>query len=319
MKLYGNLLYYDGSITRHNCNAAHHLSPIMLILLGQHGQVAREVMNIAAQQGIPLQAFSSQVADFRDSNRVVGILNAAPAGSLVLNAAAYTQVDQAESDPETARQVNAVTPGIIARTCRDRGFKLIHLSTDYVFSGVQAAPYREDDPTGPLGVYGQTKLAGEQAIQVEQPQSLILRTSWVFSAHGKNFVKTMLRLGAQYSEISVVADQTGGPTAAASIARTCLELVQRIDNASESFNYWGVYHYSGAPSTTWHHFAEEIFRQVQLNVRVRAIPTSDYPTPARRPPNSVLNCEKLATVLGIPQPDWKRDLAAVLQQLQVSG
>ncbi|WP_437227250.1 dTDP-4-dehydrorhamnose reductase [Planctomicrobium sp. SH661] len=290
----------------------------MLILFGKHGQVATELIKAADIARIPLHAYSSAEVDFRNPTSIQDILNTAPAGSVVINAAAYTQVDLAESNPDEALQINGTTPVLIARTCHQRGFKFIHISTDYVFSGEKNGAYSEDDPPSPLGVYGSTKLAGETGILQECPESVILRTSWVFSAHGKNFVKTMLRLGKERSELSVVADQQGGPTSAASIARACLEIASQIKDSPTASSKWGIYHYSGAPATTWHGFASEIFRQSGLDVKVNPITTADYPTPARRPANSVLNCEKIQANFGISQPDWKQDLAAVLHQIDAS-
>jgi len=286
---------------------------IMIFLFGENGQVAREVITAAASSQIPLKPCSSEAVNFLNPDDVRRVVDSLPEGTTIINAAAYTQVDQAENDSIAARQINALTPEVIARTCRDRGLNLIHLSTDYVFNGEKPGPYIEDDPSQPLGVYGATKREGEELILQSLPRAIILRTSWVFSAHGKNFVKTMLRLGSQRSELSVVADQHGGPTSAASIAKTCLLLAQQ-----NAFEQGGIYHYSGAPQTTWHGFAEAIFRQARLPVTVHPIPTSDYPTPARRPTNSVLDCSRIQSVFGIAQPNWKEDLSTVLSCLQGS-
>lgn len=287
----------------------------MIILFGENGQVAREVLRATSAAGIPCRSISSQEGDFKDPARISELLSECPPGSHVINAAAYTQVDQAESDRDAAIQINGLTPGVIASVCQTRGFKLIHISTDYVFSGNQQRAYREHEPTGPLGVYGESKLLGERLILEKLDQAIILRTSWVFSSHGKNFVKTMIRLGRDRDRLSVVADQLGGPTSAASIARTCLELVSKTANLSPTSDLWGVYHYCGKPSTTWHGFAEEIFRQTGQDVVVDPIRTDQYPTPARRPANSQLACGKLLKNFEIAQPDWTIDLSNVVSEL----
>jgi dTDP-4-dehydrorhamnose reductase len=287
--------------------------PPLLILFGKQGQVAREIIHAAADRW-PLKVYSSSDVDLRNLDAVDAALLNAPHGSWVINAAAYTQVDQAESEPNVAHQINALAPERIALHSRRRQLRLIHLSTDYVFSGEKEAPYVEDDPTGPLGVYGRTKLEGEQRIQNQLPEAIILRTSWVFSAHGKNFVRTMLRLGHQQRELAVVANQRGGPTSAVSIARTCLQILSQISSKPTDRN-GGIYHYSGTPPTTWHEFAVEIFRLAQLPVSVRPITTAEYPTPARRPANSVLDCRRIQQDFGISPPSWKSDLRDVLSQL----
>jgi len=286
----------------------------VLVILGANGQVGRELCDEAALRKIPVQAYNSQSADFRDPCSVIEHLHHLPAGSWVVNAAAYTNVDAAESNAAVARQINAVTPGLIAQTCSRQGLRLLHISTDYVFAGDKAGRYTEQDAVGPLGVYGQSKLEGEQLIQGALAETLILRTAWVFSPHNKNFVKTMRRIGAERNEISVVKDQTGGPTSATSIARTCLNIIDQIQQNSH-FTDWGVYHYCGTPTTSWDEFAKEIFRQSQMNVSVRSITTSEYPTPARRPANSTLDCSRLQRVFGISQPDWRTDLSDVLSRL----
>jgi dTDP-4-dehydrorhamnose reductase len=188
---------------------------------------------------------------------------------------------------------------------------LIHISTDYVFDGTGTTPRAPDAPTAPLGVYGTTKLAGEAAIQAANGPFSILRTSWVFSAHGANFVKTMLRLGAEREQLSVVADQIGGPTSAASIA----DAVLSIATSSGHKDNRGVYHFSGAPDVSWADFAREIFKQAKLNVGVDDILTSAYPTPAKRPLNSRLDCESLLLEFGIDRPNWRKDLNNVLKEL----
>ena len=200
----------------------------------------------------------------------------------------------------------------MALACARLGIPFLHVSTDYVFDGSGDQPRAEDAPTAPLGVYGRTKLAGEDGIAAADGQWIVLRTSWVFSSHGANFVKTMLRLGQTRDHLNVVNDQIGGPTPAAAIAAA---LVTILDRMRDDPDVCGVYHFSGAPDVSWAEFAAEIFRQVDLPVRVDPIPTTDYPTPAARPANSRLDCTAIARNFGIARPDWRPGLATVLQEL----
>ncbi|MCP9841995.1 dTDP-4-dehydrorhamnose reductase [Synechococcus sp. J7-Johnson] len=243
--------------------------------------------------------------------------------ALVLNAAAYTAVDVAEGEPQLAAAINGAAVGVIAHACAARCLPLFHLSTDYVFAGGGDRPWREDDPTGPLGVYGASKLAGEQALREAGSHHLLLRVSWVFGVEGANFVRTMLRLGAERPALSVVADQIGGPTSAEAIATTWLELAEAaITNRSpldpdQPFP-WGTFHYAGEPAVNWCGFAEAIFAEaVALGLLERApeltpIPTSAYPTPAQRPANSRLDTSRFRAAFDIPPPDWREDLRICL-------
>lgn len=287
----------------------------MQYVFGKTGQVAQELQAIAAASAQPLKVWSRTEADFAQPETVAACLESVPGGSVVINAAAYTAVDLAESESDLACQVNGSTPGIIARVCRDRGLRLIHLSTDYVFDGTKSEPYVETDPVAPVNAYGQSKLLGEQAILATLPEAVVIRTSWVFSHYGKNFVKTMLRLGEQRSTLNVVSDQWGGPTAASSIARTCLTIATQLATRPAKSSAGGIYHYSGTPATNWAEFASEIFKQAGLQVTVQPIPSSEYPTPARRPANSRLDCGKIAETFGIEPPDWRLDLRTVIDQL----
>jgi dTDP-4-dehydrorhamnose reductase len=240
----------------------------------------------------------------------------AVAGSrIVINCAAYTAVDRAEADVELAHQVNAIGAGNVAAACAQAGIPLIHLSTDYVFDGERGRPTREDDVTQPLNVYGRTKLAGEIAVRERLETHIILRTSWVFSSTGQNFVKTMLRLAANQPEIRVVNDQVGGPTAADDIAQAILTIVSCCSELG--FADWGTYHFSGQPSVSWHQFASAILRD--SNVKVLPIATKEYPTPARRPRYSVLDCSRIARVFGIQQPDWRMSLQKVCNELAANS
>jgi dTDP-4-dehydrorhamnose reductase len=238
----------------------------------------------------------------------------------VVNAAAYTAVDRAESEPAAAARANTLGPAVLARVCRARGSALFHVSTDYVFDGRKTEPYTETDATHPLGVYGRTKLEGELCVQEADPQALILRTGWVFSQFGNNFLKTMLRLGAERPEIGVVADQRGGPTYAPAIVRALLRLVRRrLDGRALA---GGIYHFGGVPPASWHEFAQTIFSEaVYLGLlprvpQVHAITTAEYPTAAARPRQAQLSCAKLSRVLEGLGNDWRRGLRAALEELR---
>jgi dTDP-4-dehydrorhamnose reductase len=232
---------------------------------------------------------------------------------VVVNAAAYTAVDRAETDAAAANAVNAVAPGVFAEECRRAGALLLHFSTDYVFDGSKAAPYVESDATHPLNVYGRTKLEGEHAIAASGCDHLILRTSWVYGPHGKNFLLTMLRLGAE-RELRVVDDQRGAPTSSLQLARLTSELL--LDHGSERVRAAsGTYHATAAGETTWYGFAAAIFERQARRPRLIPIPGSEYPTPARRPANSVLDNRRLAAALGIRVGGWEEGLDETLAAL----
>lgn len=241
---------------------------------------------------------------------------------VLINAAAYTAVDKAESEPETAYLVNALAPGLLAQACAQRGIGLIHISTDYVFDGQAAQPYAEDAPTGPMSLYGRSKLDGEQAVLAALPSAVIVRTSWVFSQFGNNFLKTMLRLGRERRELSIVSDQVGGPSYAPHIAQVLLLLARRLGAGVQAPR--GIYHYAGQPDVSWYDFAQEIFHQaVQLGLlaespSLRPVSTCQYPTPARRPAQSGLSQIRLDKLLGaqaIPR-DWRDGVRTSLQALK---
>ena len=207
--------------------------------------------------------------------------------------------------------VNAEAPGAMARAAARKGVPFLHISTDYVFDGSGEAPWKPDDPTGPLGAYGRSKLAGEIGVRAADGKHAILRTSWVFSSHGANFVRTMLRLGRERDALRVVDDQTGGPTAAGDIAVALLTMARALQDGAPG----GTYHFAGSPDVTWAGFAREIFARAGLEVAVTGIPSSDYPTPARRPANSRLDCATLEADFGIPRPDWRESLGGILAEL----
>lgn len=313
-----------------------------LLVFGETGQVARELSRLAAARGIALEALGRDRADLADPAACAAAVTGAEADA-VINAAAYTAVDRAESEPELARAVNAAAPGAMARAAAARGLPFLHVSTDYVFDGAPGRPWREDDPTGPLGVYGATKLAGEQAVAAAGGPHAVLRTAWVFSAHGANFVKTMLRLGAERDSLRVVDDQIGGPTPARDIAAALIDIAEAFAAGRGTS---GVFHFAGAPSTSWAGFARAIFAASAARggrtspaalggktssaalggktssvagggkaPEVIPIPSADYPTPARRPLNSVLDCARIQAAYGIGQPDWRAGLDAVLGDL----
>lgn len=230
---------------------------------------------------------------------------------VIVNAVAYTAVDKAEGEASSVDAVNHLSVAALADTATKRAIPLIHISTDYVFDGSGSDPRKPDAPTGPLGVYGATKLAGEDAIRSYGGVHVILRTSWVFSAHGGSFVKTMLRLGEERDQLAIVADQVGGPTPACAIADAAFVVSQSL----VSGNSGGTYHFSGSPDVSWAGFAREIFAQSGNDVAVSDMLTVDYPTPAKRPLNSRLDCESLYRDFGISRPDWRDQLKTVLKEL----
>ncbi len=285
-----------------------------ILLLGSNGQVGQAIL---AQQtyGDALISATRQDCDLRDPGSVRTLLQRLRP-TVIVNAAAYTAVDKAESDQAACFAVNAESPAVMAREAKALGARLVHYSTDYVFDGTKMTPYREEDATGPRNVYGASKLAGEQGIAEAGCESVVLRTSWVYSNYGSNFLKTMLRLGAERPELRVVADQRGAPTSAAAIAAATLRLLDRSDPWQS-----GVFHMTAAGETSWHGFAQSIFRKAgEASPRLVPIPSSEYPTPAARPANSVLSNDKLEKVFGFRLPDWEQQLDAVLaERREASG
>ncbi|MBP0484508.1 dTDP-4-dehydrorhamnose reductase [Sagittula salina] len=281
----------------------------MILIFGRTGQVATELARQA-----DVMALGRGEADLMQPGAAEAVI-AAQKPEVVINASAWTAVDRAEAEEAAAHRLNADAPAEMAQSCAQRGIPFLHVSTDYVFDGTGAAPWRETDPAAPRNAYGRTKLAGEDAVRKVTEQSggnaLILRTSWVFSAHGANFVKTMLRLARSRDHLTVVADQIGGPTPADAIAATLLGCARAMMDGQRG----GTYHYAGAPATSWAGFAREIMAQAGQGVTVEDIPTSAYPTPAERPLNSRLDCARLAADFGIEQPAWQAGLARVLKEL----
>lgn len=272
------------------------------LVFGSSGQVAT-----CLQEQADVIALNRDQADLGSPDMLRAAIEATDA-DVIINAAAYTAVDKAETDTDQAEQVNHLAVGTMARAAAKRDIPFLHISTDYVFPGDGTTPWKPTDATGPLGVYGATKLRGEDAVRAAGGRHAILRTSWVFSAHGNNFVKTMLRLGKERDALTIVGDQIGGPTAAGDIASALLTIAQDLHTS-------GTYHFSGAPDCSWADFATEIFAQSGINCAVTPIPTTDYPTPATRPLNSRLNCDSLNADYGIVRPDWRASLASVLKEL----
>ena len=280
-----------------------------IAIFGSSGQVATELRR-RTPVGVSLITVGRDTVDFRNPEEVFAAACDMDVDAII-NAAAYTAVDKAEEEPELANAVNGASVGELARACSKTSVPLVHISTDYVFDGSGQSPWTPSDETNPLSVYGSSKQMGEQLIAEREVTHAILRTSWVFSAHGNNFVKTMLRLGAEREALSIVADQIGGPTPAAAIADACFAVAQGLSSGRSS----GIYHFAGSPDTSWADFAREIFRQSRQTVQVTDIETKNYPTPARRPLNSRLDCESLNTEFGVERPDWRVSLSAVLKEL----
>ena len=275
-----------------------------ILVFGKTGQVALEL-----QRQADVTALDRMQADLSDPAACAAIVQHADT-DVIINAAAYTAVDQAETNEGLATTINAVAPTEMAKAAAARGLPFLHVSTDYVFDGSGRAPRTLAELAAPINAYGRSKLAGEQGVAAAGGTYAVLRTSWVFSSHGANFVKTMLRLGHDRNVLSVVDDQIGGPTPAADIAATLLQMAGHLRHDNS-----GTYHYAGAPNVSWKDFAIEIFRQAGLPVEVSGIPTSGYPTPATRPLNSRLDCTAMQNMFGIPQPDWRAGLTKVLQDL----
>lgn len=286
-----------------------------ILLLGAGGQLGMVLKKVLA--GPDLTPLTRGELDFADADAIRAAIRSVEP-EIVINAAAYTAVDKAESERELARLVNAVAPGVIAEELARTNGWLIHYSTDYVFDGSGTKPWLETDATGPLGVYGQTKLDGELAIAATGCKHVTMRTSWVYAAEGRNFLHTMLRLGRERELLKVVDDQIGAPTSAEAITEATLAVLRRIDKASDAAELSGVYHLSCAGETSWCGFARAIFAEFaarQKTPEVVPIPTEAYPTPARRPRNSRLNCEKFEAQFGFRMPEWQDALHGVAASL----
>ncbi|HEX8540402.1 MAG TPA: dTDP-4-dehydrorhamnose reductase [Pseudomonas sp.] len=288
--------------------------PLKILISGQHGQVSQALQKSLADLG-ELVVLGRDQLDLNDPLAVIDRVQAVQP-DLIINAAAYTAVDQAETDATAAFQINAMSAGVFAQQAEELGIPLVHYSTDYVFDGSKQSPYTEEDEPKPLGVYGASKLTGEQAISAIGGQHLILRTSWVYSTVGRNFLLTMQRLLQERDELNVVADQIGAPTWAGTIAQSTRQLIERWRSGNPGV--WGTYHLTASGETSWFGFAEAIGQELIKNGKkcatLHPIPSSAYPTPAPRPLNSRLDCSRLQSEWGVQQTDWHSALLQCLSE-----
>ncbi|HRE43772.1 MAG TPA: dTDP-4-dehydrorhamnose reductase [Terricaulis sp.] len=289
----------------------------LVLITGSAGQLGLELQRAPLPDGWRLAAPARDALDLSDVDAIARAI-AALKPALIINAAAYTAVDRAEAEPEAAFALNREAPAALARAASSLGAPLVHVSTDYVFAGDGARAYREDDAKAPLGVYGRSKSEGEDLVLAAQPHAAILRTSWVFSAHRANFVKTMLRLGETRQEVGVVADQFGRPTAAADLAGACIALGEKL--LARAPDAAGIFHYANQGDASWADFAEAVFagaeKRGRAPVQVNRIGTEDYPTPAKRPANSRLDTSKIEAIGITPRP-WREALDECLDELLV--
>lgn len=284
-----------------------------VMLVGAGGQVGAETRRQAHEHGIDLFVPERGSADLLVAGQIFDLITRSPELDGVINAAAYTAVDRAEAEAELAQRVNGQAPGEIAEACSRRSIPLVHYSTDFVFGAVpERRPLRETDPTGPLSVYGETKLAGERAALNAGACVAVVRLSWVFSAHGRNFLKTMLRLAGERDTLNIVDDQYGRPTSAQACAQAGLVALNRLAGDPELS---GIYHFASAETTTWAGFAEAIFEAAGRETVVNRIRTDQYPTPAKRPPWSVLDPTLFCETFGVVPADWRADLVKALNEL----
>jgi len=291
-----------------------------LFITGGEGQLGTELIAQAASHGMDVLAPTLAQMDLTVPDQIDRLWDEFQPAA-VINAAAYTAVDRAESEPELAFAVNADAAAHIAQRCARGQIPLIHISTDYVFDGLKGAPYLEDDPVAPLGVYGRSKAAGETAVRRGLEQHLIVRTAWLYSAHGTNFVKTVVRLVAERDELRIVDDQLGCPTCAADLADALLHLAEKLDKGTEI--PWGTYHYCGNGITSWFGLARYVLNTLMSRGRIASfrllpITTAEYPTPARRPPYSVLDCRRIESAFGIQRPPWPLSAEKTVDRLLLS-
>jgi dTDP-4-dehydrorhamnose reductase len=293
-----------------------------IVVTGRQGQVARALWEAGTAQGVEVKTLGRPLLDLAVSETIEPALRAA-SPDVVVNAAAYTAVDQAESEPEIAAKINKDGAGAVAAAAKALRAPMIHLSTDYVFDGVKTSAYVEEDPVAPTSAYGASKLAGEQAVAAFNSDLMILRTAWVYAPYGKNFVRTMLALAETRQEVRVVADQWGYPTYAPDIADAIIRIAHNLLKDRSDPRVRGIFHLAGTGETTWAGLADAIFEYLAGKGRRRPILTpissAEYPTPARRPANSRLNCAKLADIHGIQLPHWQNSLAICLERLMSCG
>ncbi len=288
-----------------------------ILLTGKNGQLGQELQPLLTAMGDVISLGRDDL-DLTNTDQISNCLQQYQP-DLIINAAAYTAVDKAESEPKTAQAINGTAPKLMAKWANEFGARLFHFSTDYVFDGTNNKPYREKDTPHPLGVYGESKLAGEEAIKANCQDYIIFRTAWVYGVYGKgNFVKTMLRLGKEREELNVVSDQIGTPTWTYNIAQASVELISKLSASPIQ----EIYHFTNSGVASWYDFAIAIFEEakalqfpLKIN-RISPIPTTEYPTPAKRPPYSVLSGEKIAKILSKSPPQWRVSLRAMLKQLQ---
>lgn len=286
-----------------------------ILLFGPGGQVGREILDRAPRAGVTVEAVDRARADLADPDALRRAIAGAEVEA-VINAAAWTAVDLAETEEEAALAANGVAPGVMARACAARDLPFLHISTDYVFDGAAGRPWREDDPVAPVNAYGRTKLAGEIAVAAAGGRWLTVRTSWVFSPYGRNFVKTMLSL-ADRPRLTVVDDQFGRPTAAADIAVLLLQAATRMVREPDGA-VGGMLHFAGGEAVTWRGFAEAVFEAAGGPAPdIVGVTTAEYPTPARRPANSVLDCGRYEALFGAPPRSWREGLAETIAALGV--
>ena len=288
-----------------------------ILITGARGQLGQELTRQGRASDFRIESLNRQELDISNEDQLAQVLpNVSP--SIVINAAAYTDVDEAENESDMAYAVNKDGPAYLARYCSDHGIALIHISTDYVFDGTKGRPYRENDPISPLGVYGQSKAQGEAVIRSRLKNHIIVRSSWLYSVYGNNFVKTILKLIHERPNIRVVADQLGSPTSASDLAEALLIIVTKIATGG-NFD-WGTYHYCGKGITTWHGLAEKIIQLAQsygpLPIKqVTPISTTEWPTLAKRPPYSALDCSRLKSHFGIELKPWQESLKHTMNRL----
>ena len=280
-----------------------------ILLFGANGQLGQEILARAPSGSLKIVGRSRAETDIADAAAVEAAFRAARP-DIVVNAAAYTKVDKAETERDQAYRVNKDGAGILAAVCAAADVPFVHISTDYVFDGSKPGSYVEDDPPAPVSVYGASKLAGEEEVRRRHKKHVILRTSWVYGQYGSNFLKTMLRLAEERSELRVVADQHGSPTCTADLAQTVFALAPRLIHADDRF--WGIYHFTGDGETNWCQFADEILthraRWKGGRPKLTAITTAEYPTPARRPMNSVLDNSRFRATFGLSAKSWRQSV-----------
>lgn len=290
-----------------------------ILITGAKGQVGTELVTEATNRNHKVYGYGSKELDISNLEQLNSTVQSIKP-DVIINAAAYTAVDKAETESELAYAVNSLGSENLANVCKELDIPLIHISTDYVYDGDKPSPYLESDPPNPTGVYGASKLAGDQKIEKIWHKHIIIRVSWVFGEHGNNFVKTMLRLAEQRDELSIVDDQFGAPTSAKAISSCLLDIIQTTQ-FNQSHCPWGVYNFQSDPGVNWYAFAQIIFQQanalglINKTIKLNPIPSSEFPTPVKRPANSKLDGTKLKHCFNITTADWKVDLNAMLENL----